>query len=83
MSNISIKQTAPGEASVILDGTEINRGLRGIDVEMRPNSLTRVTLDVLVVEDFQLDTEDAIVTIPEATADTLKALGWTPPEATV
>lgn len=82
MTSISIKQTAPGEASVILDGTEINRGLRGIEVAMQPNSLTRVTLDVLVIEDFHLDTKNAIVIIPEATADTLKALGWTAPEAT-
>jgi hypothetical protein len=87
MPSISIKQDG-GSASVIIDGVEISHGLRGIDISMKARSLTRltpstrVTLDVLIAEDFQMDTKGAIVVIPEATAATLKALGWTAPEAT-
>lgn len=87
MTSISIKQNSAG-ASVVLDGVEISHGLQGLEVSMEPQSFlrntlrTRVTLDVLIAEDFQLCVKDPIIIIPKATADTLKALGWTAPEAT-
>ncbi|MFI6814442.1 hypothetical protein ACIBG7_18670 [Nonomuraea sp. NPDC050328] len=62
--------------TIEIDGQPV-RGVRGIKVETDINSLTTVTLDV-IVRGLDLDSL-AHVDVPEKTRETLIALGWTPP----
>ncbi|MFI9339977.1 hypothetical protein ACIG0D_01675 [Streptomyces sp. NPDC052773] len=74
--NVSISVTGPGRGEVILDGERVE-GVRGITFGARVDEMALVVLDVLVPT-AQIDGE-MIVTVPERTAETLIALGWTPP----
>lgn len=62
--------------TVTLDGTPV--AVRGIELEANADRPARVTLD-LAVHDVSTQGDGLEVLIPESTASTLRALGWTPP----
>jgi len=67
---------APGRGTIEVDGQRLT-GVRGIHIDGRYGHIPRVTLDLLVHE---IDgTVEAEVIVPDRTAQTLIALGWTPP----
>lgn len=64
---------------VLLDGEEIQKGIRGLRLDMSgADGLPRLELDVLVFEVGDVDTE-ADVFIKDETRHLLVKLGWTPP----
>jgi hypothetical protein len=66
-----------GHGTVELDGTPIQRGLRGIDLRLHAGEVNAATLE-LVVPTMDVEGEFEVV-LPEETQALLKRLGWTPP----
>lgn len=83
MTSFKITQPAPNgdHASVVIDGIEVNRSIRSLSVNMEPDSLPRVTVDLLVHEVFEIGAKDGILVIDSSTADLLERHGWTAPAA--
>lgn len=71
-----ISMDGPDGATVTIDGQRLS-GIVGIQFGAVLQELPRLTLDV-VLTGAELNTE-AAVELPEQTAETLVALGWTPP----
>lgn len=70
----------PGRGNRIeLDGIDVTGGVRALDLQAGVGEVTRLTLDVMLREGATVE-GDFEVRVPDATAETLKALGWTPPE---
>ncbi|MGW3847175.1 hypothetical protein [Streptomyces fagopyri] len=74
--NVSINITGPGRGTVALDGQEI-AGVQGITFGARLDELALVVLDVRVLT--ATVEGEMIAVLPDGTAETLIALGWTPP----
>lgn len=74
--HVSIAVTGPGQADISLDGTPI-QGVRGVTFGASVDEFALVVLDVNVPT-ATVDGE-MIAVLPEGTAETLIALGWTPP----
>lgn len=75
--HVSINVTGPGRGKVALDGQEI-AGVQGITFGARRDELSLVVLDVAVITgDIS---GEMVAVLPEGTAETLIALGWTPPD---
>jgi hypothetical protein len=69
-----------GQATIELDGEEIQNGLRRVALELEAGEVNQATLELLapvieVVGEFRIH-------LPEETRAALKRLGWTPPEET-
>lgn len=64
---------------IVLDGCDVSRGVRGFRVTSQCGELTRLELDLRVLDVTRLDSEETEIVIPDATRDALIALGWTPP----
>lgn len=77
--NIKIKLGELGFGTIELDGTDISDAIQGTEIEARAGQLTRVTLDLGLVEVQRLDAEKADVLISPDAHDALVALGWSPP----
>ncbi|MGN9802067.1 hypothetical protein [Micromonospora sp. L32] len=69
-----------GFGRVVLDGNDVSNGVRALQISSAVGEVPRLELDVVVVEDLRFDGEVRVV-IPDATRETLEALGWTPPAA--
>ena len=80
MKKVEIYQDKPNQASIMMDGMNVADSVRGVRVDMRPDCLTQVELDVVVV-DVSLDLEHPQILIPASTRHLLIELGWTPPVA--
>lgn len=73
-----IHLTGPGRGSIKLDGHEISHTVRSFTLGAGANDQTLLTLDLNLRDPGSLTGPvDAVVT--EETAQTLIALGWTPP----
>jgi hypothetical protein len=75
--DVRINITGPGQGTVALDGQEI-AGVQGITFGARLDELALVVLDLRMLT-ATVDGE-MIAVLPEGTAETLIALGWTPPD---
>lgn len=81
MSSISIsKKSAYATPVVLVDGRDVTNQLRGVDVNLRPNQPTRVTLDLHIPDVIEIQDEHPRILITDDLAVTLVALGWTAPE---
>jgi hypothetical protein len=74
--HVSIDITGPGQGKVALDGQNIS-GVQGITFGARRDELALVVLDLRVVT--ATVEGEMIAVLPDSTAETLIALGWTPP----
>nr|WP_024067041.1 hypothetical protein [Streptomyces sp. F2]AHC28120.1 hypothetical protein pFP3.18c [Streptomyces sp. F2] len=73
-----IRLDAQGMGTVEVDGHDISPAVRGLTLSAKAGHLPRLVLDLLVFTG-EIDGE-AQVHIPDDTAATLVALGWTPPD---
>lgn len=76
-----IKLEGPTATSghIKLDGTDVSSGVRGFVLRSEVGELTRLELDVLVLDTQQFDGEVSVI-IPDETREALIAIGWTPPD---
>jgi len=72
----TIAVQSPGRATITVDGQELH-GVTGIKFGANRGELATLILDMPLLT-FDLDS-DAVITVPEETAEALLALGWTPP----
>lgn len=68
-----------GPTSVLLDGQEINRALRGMTIGLDGHKPTQVVLTLALPAVDQLDMVDADIVVETGVAAVLERLGWTPP----
>lgn len=67
---------APGRGTIEVDGQRLT-GIRGLHLHSQAGHIARITLDLLV---YDIDAGiEAELLVPDKTAQTLIALGWTPP----
>ncbi|PXY20853.1 hypothetical protein [Prauserella muralis] len=82
MSKLEIVQSAdePGSTRVFVDGHDISASVASLDLALAPDH-AEVTMRMFVREgDFR---HDSVTTyVDQATAESLVALGWTPPGVT-
>ncbi|MCM2580458.1 hypothetical protein [Streptomyces meridianus] len=69
----------PGSTNVLLDGRDIGRGLTGLTLTLAHDRVPHVELDLVVVDATRVGSVEAEVVLGSGVADTLVALGWTPP----
>jgi hypothetical protein len=73
-----IRLGEPGRATIEIDGQDVTDACLGFRLDGRVDHAHQLTLD-LIIETGDAEAE-ARVHIPAATAGTLVALGWTPPD---
>lgn len=66
--------------SVLIDGTDIARSLTGLTLRMGVGAVPQMVLDVQLIDVTELGSVEADVLLGNGVAETLKKLGWTPPE---
>lgn len=77
-ARITIGSTgANGE--VELDGQRISNMVRGFTLHGSVHEVTRLELDVVLLEGAEVDAEPNVV-VPQVTHDLLVMLGWKPPD---
>lgn len=76
---VEIRSKGPGH-SVLIDGTDIARSLTGLTLRMGVGAVPQLVLDVQLIDVTELGSVEADVLLGEGVAETLKKLGWTPPE---
>ncbi|MET9965443.1 hypothetical protein ABZZ80_05830 [Streptomyces sp. NPDC006356] len=64
---------------VSIDGHDISKAIRSIRFDGDAGMHPRVTLDLHIHDVTTVSSEGTEVLIPDATAEALIALGWTPP----
>jgi hypothetical protein len=67
-----------GQATIELDGQEIQRGVCALDLHLVAGEPNRATVE-LVAPSMEVEGEFEI-RLPEETQALLKRLGWTPPD---
>lgn len=71
----------PGRASTVeIDGHDLANGIRSLRLDADAGSLPELHIDLAVIDVTEVESEQTRVVVPEATAEALRALGWTPPE---
>lgn len=76
----SVEITTNGaRGQVLLDGTDISNRVRGLSFDTGVGETPRVILELILIDTSRISTVDTEVLVPDATAETLIALGWTPP----
>ncbi|MER5916971.1 hypothetical protein ABT124_43135 [Streptomyces sp. NPDC001982] len=72
-----------GKGAVILDGNNISHSIRSLNLQATAGQPPRVILEPVdlepVVHTADVTAAETVVTIPDATAQLLITLGWTPP----
>ncbi len=67
--------------SVLIDGTDIARNLTGLTLHMGiAGEVPQLVLDVQLIDVTEIGSIEADVLLGQGVAETLKKLGWTPPE---
>lgn len=79
---VEIYQSNPREASIKIDGVNVADAVRGVAVNLGPDQLPEVVLDLVVV-DVSLDLDHTQLFIPASTRHLLIEMGWTPPRKRV
>lgn len=74
-----IEIDGPGHGRIVLDGHDVSGAVRGFQITAGVGDITRLVLDLNVLDVTRLDSEQTEIMIPDATRDALIALGWTPP----
>jgi hypothetical protein len=76
----TIRIDGPRHTRVELDGHDVSGGLYGFTFEhnAKPGTFARMTLDLTVTGPIEIE-GDVRVVVPDAVADLLKLIGWTPP----
>jgi hypothetical protein len=77
-SKIKIWADGP-RGGIELDGEDISKTVRGLDVSLRVGSIPEVSLDLLVFE-LEAEAGKTRVHIVPAVRDLLIAAGWQPPK---
>lgn len=77
---VKIDMDGAGIGTIMVDGQNIANGCVGMALDLEPNRIPRIQLDLRIYEHAELVLADPIITIPDATRDALIALGWTPPD---
>jgi hypothetical protein len=75
---VEIETYASGAGSIVVDGRKLT-GVTGFTLSHSVRGFPRLEVDVIMHEDTAL-CEECHVTIPDATRETLIALGCTPPD---
>jgi hypothetical protein len=65
--------------SVLLDGVDITRSLRGLTVRTGVDELTTLHLDLALVDGAVISAEFGYIAVPDEVGRLLVRLGWTPP----
>jgi hypothetical protein len=76
---VEIRRNGPGH-SVLIDGTDIAKSLTGLTLRMGAGAVPQLVLDVQLIDVTELGSVEAEVLLGNGVAETLKKLGWTPPE---
>jgi hypothetical protein len=79
---IEISKIDPYGHRVLLDGTDIANSINGLTITMRAGLPASVELSLPIIDVTEIQDAEARILIPDATRDTLTALGWTPPAST-
>jgi hypothetical protein len=79
---VEIHQDSPDRYRVLIDGTDIARGLASLTVRMEVGRVPQAELVLQLVDVTQLGSIEAEVVLTAGAHDVLVALGWTPPEGT-
>lgn len=66
----------------IVDGVDLSKGLRGVQLTLAGGELPTLTVDPLIFNLDGADLERTRLVVDEHAAKALVALGWTPPEET-
>lgn len=77
--NIKIQLGELGFGTIEVDGTDISDAVHATQIQAKPGSSTKVTLDLGVIELNHFGAEQADVFISDHATLALVALGWTPP----
>lgn len=65
--------------TLIVDGVDLSRGLRGATLALNANELPTITVEPIIFNLDEVDLDEARVVVSEHAAAALVALGWTPP----
>lgn len=76
-AEIEVGATAIG-GRIALDGHDVSSAVRGFRITAI-GEVTRLELDLNVLDVTRIDSEQTEIVIPDATREALIALGWTPP----
>ncbi|MER6942506.1 hypothetical protein ABT294_00660 [Nonomuraea sp. NPDC000554] len=68
-----------GAHQLHVDGQDLSRGVRSLQMSLDPGDAPRIELEMGIVEVEQMEFETPHLYISDATRDALVALGWTPP----
>lgn len=75
--NVKLSVDATGRGKVEVDGQDL-KGVRGFTLNSEVGCLPQLTLDLHI---YDVSTfAEADILVPRDVADTLVALGWTPPQ---
>jgi hypothetical protein len=78
---VEIRSDGPLAHRVLIDGTDIARSLTGLTLHIgTAGEIPKLTLDVQLIDVTELGSVEAEVLLGQGVAETLKKLGWTPPE---
>jgi hypothetical protein len=80
MSKLSVSG-AGMHAKVELDGQDISSALRGLTVRFDAHMAPTAVLNVDIYHAAEIDAKNVTVVLPDATAELLTRLGWTPPNS--
>ncbi|MFD9603308.1 hypothetical protein [Streptomyces sp. NPDC059970] len=76
---VAIGSDSPLRRRVVIDGTDIAKGLAGLTVHVHAGEVPRVELDVHLTDVSRLGSVEAEVALSAGSHEALVALGWTPP----
>jgi hypothetical protein len=65
---------------ILIDGHDISKAVESYTVFHNAGSMPRVYIDFNLVDVTPLDSKEMQVLVTDEVAETLKVLGWTPPE---
>ncbi|MFJ1653688.1 hypothetical protein ACIOC2_20320 [Streptomyces sp. NPDC088337] len=73
-------RTEGTRGQVLIDGQDIARSVTALTFTAGVDGMPRLTLDLQLIDVTELGSTETEVLLGEGVAETLKLLGWTPPE---
>lgn len=77
--NVEIRTDGP-RGEVLIDGHDIARAVTGLSFEASIDSFPTLRLDLRIIDVTTVDSTETQVLLGQDVEETLKRLGWTPPE---
>lgn len=77
--HVEVHQDSPSRYRVLIDGTDIAKGLTGLTLRLGADQVPRLELDLQLADMTGLGPIEAEVHLRKASHEALVALGWTPP----